>query len=165
MRVCRDGAFTTLKMHTNVITAVLFAATLAPGCATRRTNACSASDEIPRFLPLGLEYAEVVSNAVGKIEGRRGGGSNRFSGVDYFSECYARMSKRDRVWYAILCSAGHRLDGETLLTFRLAVQSELKEIQAQIRRLTPQQWNDIGLVVWVDGRDARRRVRGTFYVE
>ncbi len=75
------------------------------------------------------------------------------------------MSKRDRVWYAILCSAGHRLDGETLLTFRLAVQSELKEIQAQIRRLTPQQWNDIGLVVWVDGRDARRRVRGTFYVE
>jgi hypothetical protein len=116
------------------------------------------------LLPVGLEFAENVTNVTQQIEGKCAG-SNRFQGVDFFEECFNSMSGRDRQWYALLYCAEHQLDGESLLTFRLTIKPELRSIRTLARRLSANDWTDIGVCLGVDAHLARKRVIGVFGVE
>jgi hypothetical protein len=113
------------------------------------------------LLPVGLEYAENVENTTRLID-HDGKGSNRFSGVDFFKECYSTLSGREKIWYAILYSAEHQLDGEILLTFRIATQAEHSVIRKFANRFTMDDWNSIGMALGVNGSLARQRVLGVF---
>lgn len=109
------------------------------------------------LLPIGLEFAENAGNVTRQIDGKVKG-SNRFQGLDFFEECFNSMSGNDRVWYALLYCAHHQLDGESLLTFRLATQPEKHSIAALSHRLSNADWHLIGQCLGIDGLVARNRV-------
>jgi hypothetical protein len=115
------------------------------------------------LLPIGLEHAEITSNAVRRIEGS-GKQTYRFMGLNFFEECYNSMPKRDRIWYAIFYSAGHILDGEYQCTFRLITVKDRYAIQSRVRTLTSADWKVIGTVVQVNPSEVRERVYGEFYL-
>jgi hypothetical protein len=113
------------------------------------------------MLPIGLEYAETASNLVEEMD-KGGGGSNRFTGVDFFRESFNTMPEKQRVWYAILYCAWHQLDGERLGAFRSVTSNDLRAIELRARRLTRNDWASIGRLLGVDGSKARERVYGVF---
>lgn len=119
--------------------------------------------ELLRLLPIGLEHAEVASNAVRRIEGS-GKQTRRFLALDFFEEAYNSMPKSDRIWYAILYSAEHRLDGEYQGTFRSITKKDRFAIQSRVRRLTAADWVEVGTVFQLKPSDVRTRVFGVFYL-
>jgi len=142
---------------------VLVIALLVTGCSSVSTGAGNWRQEAHSLalLPIGLEFAENVTNVTKRIEGKSAG-SNRFQGVDFFEECFNSMLGRDRQWYALLYCAQHQLDGESLLTFRLTTKPELTAIRTLARRLKTDDWKDVGVCLGVDGQLARQRVNGVF---
>jgi hypothetical protein len=115
------------------------------------------------LLPIGLEFAENVTNVTRRIDGK-GGASNRFQRVDFFSECYNSMSGQERIWYALLYCAQHQLDGESLLTYRIVTMSDSGSVVALAHRLRESDWQSIGVCLGVEGSIASRRVKGVFSI-
>jgi hypothetical protein len=96
-----------------------------------------------------------------RIDGAKSG-SNRFQGIDFFLECFNSMNAQDRAWYALLYCAHHQLDGEYLLTFRIATKPEGDAIRAIAHRLTVADWRSLAICLGVDASLARKRVHGVF---
>ena len=113
------------------------------------------------LLPVGLEFAENVSNVVQQIDGRKDG-SNRFQGTDFFSECYKSMSPKDKVWYALIYCVWHELQGEYRFAYKVTINNERGEILALAKRLSSSDWEAIGVSVGVKGTLARERVMSIF---
>ncbi len=136
---------------------------ITTGCSSITTESSNWKQDAQSLalVPIGLEFAENVSNVTKQIDGK-GAGSNRFQGIDFFVESFNSMSKQERPWYAVLYCAQHQLDGECLLTFRITTKSEITAIRVLARRLKVTDWAEIGVCLGVDGQLARRRVNGTF---
>lgn len=135
--------------------------TAVSSCRTNGPNTWRNDLHKLSLLPVGLEYAENVENTTRLID-HDGKGSNRFSGVDFFIECYNTLSGREKIWYALLYSVEHQLEGESLLTFRMATQAEHPVIRTLANRLTMDDWNSIGIALGIKGPIARERVLGVF---
>jgi hypothetical protein len=112
------------------------------------------------LLPVGLEYSNTVSNNCARIDGRSI--SHRFVGIEFFEECFSTMSGRERIWYALIYRAQHRLDGEYGMRFRLATIKQAPAILKLAKTLSASDWSLIGQALGVHGAVARERVMRTF---
>ena len=151
------------KTNLAIICAGSMMAQVACTTAPRSSTTWKREGESLRFLPIGLEHAEILANAVRRIEGS-GKQTRRFRALDFFEEAYNSMPKSDRIWYAILYSAEHSLDGEYQHTFRSITRKDRFAIQSRVRTLTVADWVEVGTVLQLKPSDVRARVFGVFYL-